>query len=68
VAAGASIQVGATIAVLHRTADKGIATLVGMLCYMIARRRHRLSGFRLFGRRPAPEQVSAAAAGTPSQC
>jgi glycosyltransferase 2 family protein len=68
VASGASIQVGATIAVLHRTADKGIATLVGMLCYMIARRRHHFTGFRLLGRRPAPEQVSAAAAGTPSQC
>jgi len=68
VASGASIQVGATIAVLHRAADKGIATTVGMLCYMIARRRHKFTGFRLFGRRPAPEPVSAPAAQTPSQC
>ena len=68
VASGASFQVGATIAVLHRAADKGIATGVGMLCYLIARRRHHFTGFRLFGRPPAQEQVSAAAAGTPSQC
>lgn len=68
VASGASIQVGATIAVLHRTADKGIATLVGMLCYLIAKRRHRFTGFRLLGRQPVPEQVYEPAAGTPSQC
>jgi glycosyltransferase 2 family protein len=68
VASGASIQVGATIAVLHRTADKGIATLVGMLAYVIARRRHHFSGFRLFGRQPALEPASTHTAGTPSQC
>lgn len=68
VASGASIQVGATIAVLHRAADKGIATMVGMVCYVIARRRHHFTGFRLFARPPAPEPASAAAAQNPSQC
>jgi glycosyltransferase 2 family protein len=54
VASGANIQAGATIAVLHRAADKGIATLVGMAAYLIARRRHKFSGFRLFRQQPAP--------------
>jgi uncharacterized protein (TIRG00374 family) len=58
VAAGANIQTGAAIAVLHRTADKGIATLIGMLAYLIARRRHRFTGFRLFRPQPAQEPVS----------
>ena len=59
VASGSSIQVGATIAVLHRAADKGIATLVGMLAYLIARRRHHFSGFRLFRQQPAAEPEQA---------
>jgi uncharacterized protein (TIRG00374 family) len=58
VASGTSIQVGATIAVLHRTADKGIATLVGMLAYLIARRRFRFKGFGLFRPQPAQEPAS----------
>ena len=58
VASGASIQTGATIAVLHRGADKGIATLAGMIAYLIARRRHRFGGFSLF--RPQPAQEPAA--------
>jgi uncharacterized protein (TIRG00374 family) len=68
VASGASIQVGATIAVLHRTADKGIATVVGMLAYLIARRRHHFTGFHLFRRPPAAEAPAAPTAGNPSQC
>lgn len=68
VASGASFQVGATIAVLHRTADKGIATVVGMLAYLIARRRHHFTGFHLFRRPPAQEPASSPGAGTPSQC
>jgi len=55
VASGSSIQVGATIAVLHRGADKGIATLAGMIAYLIARRRFRFSGFGLFRPQPAGE-------------
>lgn len=58
VASGASIQVGATIAVLHRGADKGIATVAGMIAYLIARRRFRFSGFGLFRPQPAGEPVS----------
>jgi uncharacterized membrane protein YbhN (UPF0104 family) len=58
VASGSTFQVGATIAVLHRAADKGIATVVGMIAYMIARRRHGFSGFRLFRRKPAPEPAA----------
>jgi uncharacterized membrane protein YbhN (UPF0104 family) len=58
VAAGASIQVGATIAVLHRGADKGLATVAGMVAYFIARRRHRFSRFGLFRPQPAGEPVS----------
>jgi uncharacterized protein (TIRG00374 family) len=58
VASGASIQVGATIAILHRGADKGLATVVGMVAYAIARRRHRFSGFGLFRPQPAGEPVS----------
>jgi len=58
VASGTSIQVGATIAVLHRGADKGIATLAGMIAYVIARRRHTFSGFGLFRPQPAREPVS----------
>jgi uncharacterized protein (TIRG00374 family) len=58
VASGTSIQVGATIAVLHRTADKGLATVFGMVAYLIARRRHRFSGFGLFRPQPAQEPAS----------
>jgi uncharacterized membrane protein YbhN (UPF0104 family) len=58
VASGSSIQVGATIAVLHRGADKGLATVAGMIAYLIARRRHRFSGFRLFRPQPAQEPLS----------
>jgi len=58
VASGASIQVGATIAILHRGADKGLATVAGMIAYGIARRRHRFSGFALFRPQPAGEPVS----------
>jgi len=58
VASGASIQVGATIAILHRGADKGLATVAGMIAYGIARRRHRFSGFGLFRPQPAGEPVS----------
>ena len=68
VAQGTSIQIGATVAVLHRAADKGIATAAGMLCYLIARRRFRFSGFSLFRRPPVQEPVSSQAASTPSQC
>jgi glycosyltransferase 2 family protein len=58
VASGSSIQVGATIAVLHRGADKGIATLAGIVAYLIARRRHRFKGFSLFRPQPAAEPAS----------
>jgi len=68
VASGASFQIGATIAVLHRVADKGVATVAGMVAYLIARRRHHFSGFHLFRRPPVQEPVSSQAAGNPSQC
>ncbi len=58
VASGASIQVGATVAILHRGADKGLATVAGMIAYGIARRRHRFSGFGLFRPQPAGEPAS----------
>jgi uncharacterized protein (TIRG00374 family) len=58
VASGASIQVGATIAILHRGADKGLATFAGMIAYGIARRRYRFTGFGLFRPQPAGEPVS----------
>ena len=58
IASGASGPVGATIAVLHRGADKGLATLAGMVAYVIARRRLEFSGFSLFRPQPAREQVS----------
>lgn len=58
VASGASIQVGATIAILHRGADKGLATVAGMIAYGIARRRHRFTSFGLFRQQPAGEPVS----------
>jgi uncharacterized protein (TIRG00374 family) len=57
-ASGASLQVGATIAVLHRGADKGIATVAGMVAYLVARRRHRFTGFGLFRPQPAEQPVS----------
>jgi uncharacterized protein (TIRG00374 family) len=66
VASGASFQVGATIAVLHRVADKGIATVFGMAAYLIARRRFRFTGFRLFGRQPAQGPEPEPATGIPS--
>ncbi|HEV7677788.1 MAG TPA: lysylphosphatidylglycerol synthase transmembrane domain-containing protein [Candidatus Dormibacteraeota bacterium] len=58
VASGASIQTGVTIAVLHRGADKGLATAAGMIAYLIARRRHRFSGFALFRQQPAQERAA----------
>jgi len=58
VASGASIQVGATVALLHRGADKGIATVAGLIAYAIARRRHRFTGFGLFRPQPVQEPVS----------
>jgi glycosyltransferase 2 family protein len=58
VASGANIQVGATIAILHRGADKGLATVAGMIAYAVARRRHKFSGFGLFRPQPAGEPVS----------
>ena len=58
VASGSSIQVGATIAILHRGADKGLATLAGMIAYAIARKRFRFSSFGLFRPQPAGEPVS----------
>jgi glycosyltransferase 2 family protein len=58
VASGASIQVGTTIAILHRGADKGLATAAGMIAYAIARRRYGFSGFGLFRPQPAAEPVS----------
>ena len=66
VASGASFQTGATIAVLHRAADKGIATVVGMVAYLIARRRHHFTGFHLFRRQPAPEPEPASGIPSPS--
>jgi uncharacterized membrane protein YbhN (UPF0104 family) len=58
VASGASIQTGVTIAVLHRGADKGLATAAGMIAYLIARRRHHFSGFALFRQQPAREPAA----------
>jgi uncharacterized membrane protein YbhN (UPF0104 family) len=58
VASGASIQVGATIAILHRGADKGLATVAGMIAYGIARRRFHFTSFGLFRPQPAGEPVS----------
>jgi glycosyltransferase 2 family protein len=57
-ASGTTLQVGATIAVLHRGADKGIATVAGMIAYLVARRRYRFTGFGLFRPQPAEQPAS----------
>jgi uncharacterized protein (TIRG00374 family) len=46
VASGADGGIAAAAALLHRCADKGVNTLVGMVAYLVARRRLKLRGLR----------------------
>lgn len=59
VAIGASVSLAAAAAVLQRGADKGLATVVGLVALLIARRRYHFKGLaalspRSAARRPAP--------------
>jgi uncharacterized protein (TIRG00374 family) len=46
VASGVDGGISAAAALLHRAADKGVNTLIGMAAYLIARRRLKLGGLR----------------------
>ena len=48
VAMGISFDVATAIAVMQRVADKGLNTVVGWLCFIVARRRYSLTGSSLF--------------------
>ena len=48
VATGFSFDVATAISILQRSADKGLNTVIGWICYFIARRRYRLSAVSLF--------------------
>ncbi|TMC48595.1 MAG: flippase-like domain-containing protein [Chloroflexi bacterium] len=53
---GADPALAGGCAILQRVADKGLATLVGMVAYLIARRRFRLGGISLLRPREAQER------------
>jgi uncharacterized protein (TIRG00374 family) len=48
VALGLSFDIAAAISVMQRLADKGLNTVVGWICYLVARRRYNLTGSSLF--------------------
>ena len=48
VAMGISFDVATAIAVMQRAADKGLNTVIGWLCFVVARRRYALTGSSLF--------------------
>jgi uncharacterized protein (TIRG00374 family) len=51
VAVGLPYSVGAATAIVHRAADKGLGTVVGMGCYAVARRRWHFGRITLLGLR-----------------
>ena len=59
VAMGFSYDVGAAIAILQRLADKGLNTAIGLVCFVLARRRYNFRGGSVFR---IPEEVAPKAA------
>jgi uncharacterized protein (TIRG00374 family) len=45
---GISFDVATAISVMQRLADKGLNTIIGWICYIVARRRYRLTAASLF--------------------
>jgi len=62
VAMGCSYDVGAAIAILQRLADKGLNTVIGLVCFALARRRYNVARGSVF--RIAEEVTPTAAAAT----
>jgi len=62
---GLSYSVGAGSALLFRLADKGLATLIGLLVFAAIRRRYRLSGVSLLQLRQSGHGKRHAAAAAP---
>jgi uncharacterized protein (TIRG00374 family) len=48
VALGISFDIATAISVMQRLADKGLNTLIGWICFLVARRRYNLTGASLF--------------------
>jgi uncharacterized protein (TIRG00374 family) len=45
---GIQFDLAAAISVMQRLADKGLNTVIGWICYLVARRRYNLTGASLF--------------------
>ena len=58
VAIGASVGLAAAAALLQRGADKGLATIVGMIAFLVARRRYRFRGLAALTPRPSARPVA----------
>jgi uncharacterized protein (TIRG00374 family) len=58
VAIGAPVSLAAAAALLQRGADKGLATIVGMIAFVVARRRYRFRGLAALSPRASARPVA----------